>query len=59
MYDVAKSRRLARLLRIRQPNRVDEYEISQLVRQLGVYGEQLQKLKKAEDARNGNFSLKK
>jgi len=57
VYDVAKSRRLASLLRIRQPNRVDEYEISQLVRQLGVYGEQLQKLKKAEDARNGNFSF--
>jgi len=57
MYDVAKSRRLASLLRIRNPNRVDEYEISQLVRQLGVYGEQLQKLKKAEDVRNGNFSF--
>lgn len=57
MYDVAKAKRLSRLLRIRNPNRVDDYEISKLVRQLGVYGEQLQKLKKAEDARNGNFSF--
>ena len=57
MYDIVKAKRLARLLRIRQPNRVDDYEIAQLVRQLGVYGTQLQKLKKAEDDRNGNFSL--